>query len=254
MKICAFVLHLGRAAERRGNAQKLLETCGLDGEIWPAVDGTDLSTEQIDAVYRRRLFQPHYPFPLRDGEIGAFLSHRQIWSQIVERDLDAALILEDDVALNQPLFASARDLGLRHVAELGYIKMSINAPKGQWSTIDQQAGAALVQAENPGLGATAQLVSRDGAAHLLQNCKTFDRPIDTFVQSHWFTGLVPSTVYPSGVAHIDEELAGSTIQVHNRGLIEKLRREILRGRYRSAVKKYSADPRIFDTSQTADGI
>ncbi|HEY9039565.1 MAG TPA: glycosyltransferase family 25 protein [Roseovarius sp.] len=239
MKVCAFVLHLGRAAERRGNAQKLLETCGLDGEIWPAVDGAELSAEQIDAVYRPRLFRPHYPFHLRNGEIGAFLSHRQIWSAIVERDLDAALILEDDVALDQPLFASARDLGLKHVGRLGYIKMSTRAPKGRLRPIDQQAGATLVQAENPGLGATAQLVSRDGAARLIQDCKTFDRPIDTFVQSHWFTGLIPSTVYPSGVAHIDEELAGSTIQTHNRGLVEKLHREIQRGRYRSAVRRFS---------------
>ena len=239
MKIRAFVLHLGRAAERRGNAQKLLETCGLDGEIWPAVDGAALSADQIDAAYRPRLFKPQYPFPLRNGEIGAFLSHRQIWTAIIERNLDAALILEDDVALNQPLFAPARDLGLRHVGQLGYIKMSTHAPKGRLGPIDQQAGATLVQAENPGLGATAQLVSRDGAARLLQHCKTFDRPVDTFVQSHWFTGLVPSTVYPSGVAHIDEELAGSTIQTHNRGLIEKLHREIQRGRYRSAVRRFS---------------
>ncbi len=239
MKVCAFVLHLGRAAARGDNAQKLLETCGLDGEIWPAVDGAGLSAAQIDAVYRHRLFKPHYPFPLRNGEIGAFLSHRQIWSAIVERNLDAALILEDDVALDQPLFAPARDLGLRHIGRLGYIKMSKNAPKGRLRPLDQQDQTTLVQAENPGLGATAQLVSRDGAARLLQHCKTFDRPVDTFVQSHWFTGLVPSTVYPSGVAHIDEELAGSTIQTHDRRLTEKLRREMLRGRYRSAVRRFS---------------
>lgn len=239
MKICAFVLHLGRAAERRENAQKLLETCGLDGEIWPAMDGAELSTEQTDAVYRHRLFKPHYPFPLRNGEIGAFLSHRQIWTAIVERNLDAALILEDDVALDQPLFAPARDLGLRHVGRLGYIKMRSHAPKGRLRPIDQQDGATLVQSDNPGLGATAQLVSRDGATRLLQHCRTFDRPIDTFVQSHWLTGLAPSTVYPSGVAHIDAELAGSTIQTHDRGLFEKLHREIRRGRYRSAVRRFS---------------
>ncbi|PVA09778.1 glycosyl transferase family 25 [Pelagivirga sediminicola] len=239
MKVGAFVLHLARAEARRKNAEALLETCGLDGEIWPAVDGASLSAAELDAVYRPRLFRPWYPFKLRPGEIGCFLSHRQIWAEIVRRDLDAALILEDDVALEWPLFAPARDLALRHIGSLGYIKMRPHAPKGRLQPIDQRCGANIVKAENPGLGATAQLVSRSGAAQLLKHCATFDRPVDTFVQSHWFTGLPPSTVYPSGVVHIDAELAGSTIQRHNRGLIEKLRREIQRGRYRRAVRRFS---------------
>ncbi|WP_238987435.1 glycosyltransferase family 25 protein [Roseovarius dicentrarchi] len=234
------MLHLARATARRENAEALLDTCGLEGEIWPAVDGTALSAADVTAVYQPGLFRPSYPFKLRPGEIGCFLSHRQIWSEIVRRNLDAALILEDDVALSQPTFASARDLALQHVGTLGYIKMRATPPKGRVRIVQQRDGATLVTGDNPGLGATAQCVSRNGALQLLKHSKTFDRPVDTFIQSHWFTGLAPSTVYPSGVEHIDVELAGSTIQGKDEGILELMSRELRRARYRYAVKKLSS--------------
>ncbi len=247
MKVCAFVLHLRRAETRRENAQTLLDTCGLDGEIWPAVDGAKLSEADIGAVYHPRLFAPHYPFQLRHGEIGAFLSHRQIWAEILRRDLDAALILEDDVALDQSLFGPARDLGLENAARFGYIKMRHNAPGGQSSVIDRRSDVTLAQGQYPGLGATGQIVSREGAARLLERCKQFDRPVDTFVQSHWHTGLRPATVFPSGVTHIDKYLAGSTIQQQSKTVLQKLHREGARVLYRSAVHRYARHSNATDS-------
>src|SRR5690606_33896886 len=139
---------------------------------------------------------------LRRGEIGCFLSHRQIWAEILHRNLDAALILEDDLALDHALFTPARDLGLTHISRFGLVKMHPKPPKGRATVIGQKNAVTLVQEQYPSLGTTAQLVSRGGAARLLDHCQTFDRPVDTFIQSYWSSGLHPATVYPSGVAHI----------------------------------------------------
>ena len=60
----AFVLHLARAEKRRANARDLLETCGLNGEIWPAVDGAAVSARDLDATVGTHIFDPPYPFEI----------------------------------------------------------------------------------------------------------------------------------------------------------------------------------------------
>uniref|UniRef100_A0A669EG57 Collagen beta(1-O)galactosyltransferase 2b n=1 Tax=Oreochromis niloticus TaxID=8128 RepID=A0A669EG57_ORENI len=65
-----------------------------------AVDGKALNTSQLQRLGIEML--PGYKDPysgrvLTRGEIGCFLSHHSIWTQVVERDLQKVLVLEDDV-------------------------------------------------------------------------------------------------------------------------------------------------------------
>ena len=41
--------------------------------------------------------EPYHGRPLTYGEIGCFMSHYNIWQDMVARDLDTVLILEDDI-------------------------------------------------------------------------------------------------------------------------------------------------------------
>ena len=41
--------------------------------------------------------EPYHGRPLTYGEIGCFMSHFNIWTEIVERDLDMSLVFEDDI-------------------------------------------------------------------------------------------------------------------------------------------------------------
>src|SRR5690606_24624421 len=97
MKIEGFIIHLARARSRRGQVDELLQHLPVPARILEAVDGQSLPAAELSAVYRRHLHEPPYPFGLRAGEIACFLSHRKAWKEIVKRDLDAALVLEDDV-------------------------------------------------------------------------------------------------------------------------------------------------------------
>lgn len=243
MQTHAFVLHLVRATARRENAQGLLTECsnvaGLAGEIWPAVDGSALSAADIEDVLDPQLFAPAYPFALNAGEIGCFLSHRQIWAEIVRRDLDAALVLEDDVALEPKTFFDAFELASLHVSDLGYVQLQNRPPKGASKLVDQRGVCALTIPTVTPVRASAQMISKSAAARLLDASKTFDRPVDTFVQSHWVTGFRPGVIYPSGVGTISDQLDGSTIQQSSKSLGEKLRRETARFFYRRAVARFS---------------
>ena len=239
MQLSAFVLHLTRAEKRRANAHELKDTIGFDAEIWPAVDGSKLSSTDMAAILRERVFDPPYPFSLKTGEVGCFLSHRQIWAEIVRRGIPAAFIIEDDAGLDPDQFDSAIDMATEYIEALGYIQFQTRAPGDPKMLIDSAGGCTLTAPQLGGLRTTAQMVSQKAAEHLLNKSNVIDRPVDTFVQSHWHTGLRPAAIYPSGVLEIGQTLDGSTIQGGKKPLFEKIRREISRGRYRKAVKRLS---------------
>jgi GR25 family glycosyltransferase involved in LPS biosynthesis len=239
MTIRAYVLHLERATARRANAQALLENCGLEGEIWPAVDGAKYPPMDLKNAVGAGLFDPPYPFPLKTGEVGCFLSHRQIWADLQRHEAKAALIIEDDAGLDPTAFAAALAMARHQIEKLGYIQFQTRPPKGPVTSIDTAGDMALAVPRLSGLRTTAQLVSREAAAHLLSLSAPFDRPVDTFVQSHWQTGLRPAMIYPSGIDEIADQLDGSTIQQSRKSLRERLWREWHRGRFRRAVADLS---------------
>ncbi len=236
----AFVLHLTRARARKENAHELLMTCGLPGEIWEAVDGQALSSDELAAPKAGPFFEPDYPFDLNVGEIGCFLSHRQMWAEIIRRELPWALIVEDDVKLDPMIFGQAQVLAERHIERMGYIQFQTSSP-GRPTVIDIEGPSLLTQPTVSPLRTSAQMVSVHAAQQLLDLSKKFDRPVDTFVQSHWHTGLRPGVVYPSGVSTLDEEVDGSTIQKDKgRGALEIVGREWSRMSYRRQVSRFSA--------------
>ncbi|HAW48921.1 MAG TPA: glycosyl transferase family 25, partial [Roseovarius sp.] len=77
------------------------------------------------------------------------------------------------------------------------------------------------------------------AERLLHLSEAFDRPVDTFVQSHWHTGIRPAAIYPSGITDIADRLDGSTIQGGVRTPFQQVGREWARLRYRWAVMQAS---------------
>ncbi len=243
MEVHAFVLHLVRASARRENAQALLadarEIGGMKGEIWPAVDGSAMSSTDLSASVGAALFEPGYPFPLKAGEIGCMLSHRQIWAELQMRDAGAALILQDDAEIDPSTFHAALNLARAHIDKLGYIHLQTRAKKGPSHLVDTSGDCRLVVPQQAGLRTTGQMVSRAAAAHLLALSDPFDRPVGCLIQSHWHTGLRPAVIYPSGLADIGEELDGATVESGDKPWIEKLMREFHRARYAAGVSRLS---------------
>lgn len=240
----AFVLHLTRATARRDNARALLGACGMDAEIWAAVDGAAMSAADLRTCVDAGIFVPCYPFALRTGEIGCFLSHRQIWAEIVRRELAFGLVIEDDAAIEQGLFGQALALALAHVETLGLIQFQTRPPRAPATLIETAGPCVLCVPRESGLRTTAQIVSRRAARHLLHLSARFDRPVDTFLQSHWHTGLRPAAIHPSGVMDVAGQLDGSTIQGGARPtLTARLGREWARFGYRRAVARASRTSR-----------
>ena len=199
MELRAFVLHADRDGDARAQARRVLDACGVDGELWPMVQGAGLSVSDLEQTVGADLFEPAYPLSLDTGEIGRFLTHRQIWAEIERRGLDAALVLDGATGIEPDPFDDALDLGLSHVTALGYIELRDHPCPGPSALIDTQRHATLTVPQQATGRTAAQLVGHEAAAHLLALSDLFDRPMETFVHSHWHTGLRPASIQPCGV-------------------------------------------------------
>ncbi|XP_036410516.1 procollagen galactosyltransferase 2-like isoform X2 [Megalops cyprinoides] len=103
-----FLINLKRRLDRRQRMLRTLEVLGIEATLIEAVDGKALNSSQLQALGIDML--PGYKDPYSDrvltrGEIGCFLSHHHIWTQVVERRLQRVLVLEDDVRF-EPRFRS----------------------------------------------------------------------------------------------------------------------------------------------------
>lgn len=233
----AFIIHLARAEARRPQVDHLLATCPVPARIIGAVDGRELSAGELDAVYsRKRLHAPRYPFQLTVGEVGCFLSHRKAWQAILDSGLEAGLVIEDDVEMDSVVFARALELSHKHIATDGIIQFQVREIKQAGPVAASDGSVQLTRPVLIPLRASCTLYSRQAAQQLLEQTTRFDRPVDTYMQMHWLTGLRPCLAIPSGVSDKGNDIGGTTIQARDVPILKRLRREVLRPIYRARIR------------------
>jgi GR25 family glycosyltransferase involved in LPS biosynthesis len=211
----------------------------LQTEILPAVDGAKLSDADVAQVYVRHIHAPRFYFDLNLAEIGAFLSHRAAWRRIVDDGLDFGVIFEDDAEIDPPQFAKTFAFANAARAQWDYVlapamNRHIREPR-------MRCGGERVTLNHPSappLRALTQFVSNAAARRLLAVTEKFDRPVDTFLQMSWVTGLDLLTITPSGMLDASTALGGSTIQRRSKTTKEKIWRELSRPFYRAQVRLY----------------
>jgi len=232
----AFIIHLGRAEARKPQVDRLAATLPLPVNVVDAVDGLALEDGEIEAVYRRHLHRPRYPFALRKAEIGCFLSHRKAWQAILDRGLDAGLIVEDDVEPDEELFEPALALTLKTIRPGDYIRFPYRSHTDSGAEVAKAGEVTLVEPGHAGLGMQVQLVGRQAAAELLKATETFDRPVDTTIQMRWLTKIRILAVRPPAVRQIGHLLGGTIVQKKAKPLSEVLSREVKRAWYRLVLR------------------
>lgn len=121
-----YVISLDRTPERFANVKKQFDRLNLKCERFSAVDGnlitvTDVETNQIipwGSIYTKgyrygailkisqqeqyknvEFFYKHDQYTPNPGEFGCAMSHRAVWADVVKHNYKKAIILEDDVVL-----------------------------------------------------------------------------------------------------------------------------------------------------------
>ncbi len=235
-----FIIHLHAAVARQTQVEYIKQNSLYPVEIIDAIDGDKLSQEEINQYYPpKSTLKPKYPFGLNSGEIGCFLSHRKAWKAIVDQNLKAGFIIEDDIDFDRDVLQKILELSAEHIENLGYIQVPARSPRGDSSSVVDQQNITLDRFTVIPLGACGQLVGYETAKKLLELTGTIDRPVDTFLQMHWFTGIYLVTATPVVLTEISYALGGSTLS-KKRALREKIKRVIQRFWYRMQVKFYSS--------------
>lgn len=235
VELTSFVIHLERAEARKAHVMRLLNTLP-EAQMVPAVDGA-ASPDLVAAVMGTNLHKPDYPFGLNAGEVGCFLSHRAIWQRMVDNGIEAALIFEDDAKIVPEHFLRSLALAKAHIETLDYIQFQTREV-ADGAVLAEDGSTRLVRPVVTPLRSSAQMLSRKAAARLLDVTDKIDRPVDTFLQMHWITGLHLACVTPSGVEDRTRELGGSTLS-RKKPAGAKIKREFQRHSYRRKVARYS---------------
>ncbi|MBN7776088.1 glycosyltransferase family 25 protein [Nitratireductor aquimarinus] len=238
VKIRAYVIHLQRASNRQENVQKLKESLPVPTTIIPAIDSQTVTSAILEQYVQRQVHTPRYPFPLNTNEVACFLSHRAAWSAIVSDNVDAGLVLEDD-ALTTSDFIGAFDFARCAMREGHLIRFPHRDDCEDGTFLLRDGRYQLLEPVPVGLGMVAQLITRDAAIRLLAKTEQFDRPVDTFAQMYWITGVRPYSVRPSGIQEISAALGGSLLK-QSKSLSAKFRHEILRPIYRRKIRSLSS--------------
>lgn len=239
MRAKAFIIHLERATARRQQAIALARSLPVETELLPAVDGRALSQEACDAVFRRWLLKPRYPFALSRAEIGCFLSHRRAWQAIVDGGCDAGIIAEDDVEAALPEFTDVVMATLQALKPNEFVRLPMHERGEQGDVVRISGTVRFVEPRLPGLNMQMQIVGIEAARRLLVASERFDRPVDSYVQMQWVHGARVLTTRPIVIREVDHLVGGSVIQNKRMGILEKFSHEIQRPLHRLSVQSWN---------------
>ena len=105
MKPKIFVINLKYDVKKREHILDLCSNVGLKAKLIEATDGRLLSDSVIDTVYSKYKTIENIGRELSRSEVGCALSHKKVYQQMVDDNIERALILEDDVEFDESLIS-----------------------------------------------------------------------------------------------------------------------------------------------------
>ena len=208
-----FVINLDKSPERMATIAKRLDELDIPFERISGVYGADLSEEEIAKYYCAKLNKKNYRRPLGLGEIGCYISHIKAWQTIVDRQLHCALILEDDIVIEEGLAELVSKLG-KSSDTFDIVKFFNKKTNPKIvESVDFTSKYKLCRFKKIPIGNYAQLISLSGAKKLLKAYEKFGRPVDEDIQHWWESdtnvlGVLPSVVRPNDGAKSDIDSQG----------------------------------------------
>lgn len=260
-KFKIFVINLNESTERLERLKFEFERIGLDFERLPAVDGRDLTEDQIFQHYSPELNRKKYFKPLSKPEIGLYMSHLKACERIISENLDFGIILEDDIVLKNgfkmipqvlcslnekwnyiKLIAPGKKKKINERIQVAVeipIRLNIesylkdtnstnNERIIETSTIGVPAIFELITWKKPPIGTSAYAITIDGAKEFLSKRSKFFRPIDVDLQYEWETSLKIQGLRPFFLDLIRDK---STIQTCKLGYHYPLARLVYKLKY-----------------------
>lgn len=95
-----YLINLARRKERLDRMQKIFDLLGVEYSLLEATDGQkldELPSELKNYHILEGYLDPISKRPMKNGEIGCFLSHYRIWQDVVKNEYKKVIVFEDDL-------------------------------------------------------------------------------------------------------------------------------------------------------------
>lgn len=171
MRYPVFLINLDRQPGRLRFMQAQFEALGIAPIRMPAVNGRD-------PAERARSGAAPYA-QLSPGEIGCFESHRRIWQRMVDDDIPAALVVEDDIILASD-FAEPDFSGIE--ADIIKIDAGIGSPSWYGTASRPVTGRrSLRRLLGTEFSTGCYFITAAAARRLLTRSRSYIDPVDRFM-------------------------------------------------------------------------
>ena len=198
-----FVINLPLACERREAIDHEFGKMGLAYELWPAVDGHRLASDDhvlIDHVGRARTGL----HVLDNPSVACLLSHLAVFRHLVVSEDDMLAVFEDD-ALLHPDLPDVLDALEGKAEKFDVVKLERRSATPYFPVHQLLRSHSLGRLKYYEHGSCGYVVTRRAAEHLLQRYPTTYWEIDLLMGQFWDNGL-ENVLYvdPPVVLHDDE--------------------------------------------------
>jgi glycosyl transferase family 25 len=179
-------ISLDRAQDRRALMTRQFDAHGIDVQFFSGIEPRSPFDDvpEADVLARMR----RYGRPLTKGEVGCYLSHREVWKRLINSTDAAWCVMEDDIALRDGFADVVRELAANREHWDVVRLMGLN-----WNTripfADLPSGAKLMWMDRQPVGTQCYVLTREAAARLLQHTERMIHAIDTAIDRHWQHGL-----------------------------------------------------------------
>ncbi|AMC12725.1 hypothetical protein RL73_03145 [Liberibacter crescens] len=213
MSFPVYVISLPRSVRRRERCFLLLSQFGLDFSFFDAIDGNNLTYDNISSIYDEKRNQKKFKRPLSFPELGCYISHINLWEKIANSDKPGAIVLEDDVEFVSEFMDVLLYLSKCDISNL-LIKFNSlsNKIKTKNHVCTLPGGFSLIQPRIIPSRTTGYLIGKQAAADLLNSRKKIFRPIDNDLKHWWEYNISTLVINPSIVYQFSDINSRSSIE------------------------------------------
>jgi Glycosyltransferase family 25 (LPS biosynthesis protein) len=145
--------------------------CHVHGDVVPKlpicdiVKATNAEQDEIEEFLRHDKIDVRYE-PVTLGKLACTISHMRTWKEIVARDFEHAIVLEDDVAIREGFAFFIGKLMRELPINFDLVHLYVSGDRSEWLRHAANTEKAYI-AYIPVWGRSAYLLSRSGARKLL---------------------------------------------------------------------------------------
>ncbi|MCW8091185.1 glycosyltransferase family 25 protein [Alteromonas sp. ASW11-130] len=181
--IPCFVINLDRSKERLSQMATQFSNQAIEFERISAIDGAKIDQKVLQQFYSASNPLKYYK-QLNAGEICCYLSHRKVWQKMIDENIPAAIIFEDDIEITGDLVCVSDTLTAMN-QDWDYIKLAEHSRRRKVVHSEVVEPFSRVIYDKVPARTCAQAVSLAGARKLLTASEKICRPIDIDLQYWW---------------------------------------------------------------------